>query len=134
MNRENLQRMADYIRTVPRKKFNMDFYRKGSEKYHKCNSVGCVIGHCTVLDDIDNIPTFWNDEIDFSQWSKNYTGLKTGETEWNWCFDSLWACVDNTPTGAADRIEWLLNHGLPEDWEEQMKGEKPLIYRTNESK
>jgi hypothetical protein len=134
MNRENLQRMADYIRTVPQEKFNMEFYRKGNEKHHKCNSVGCVIGHCTVLDDFDNIPTLWNDEINFTEWSTNYTGIALRESEWIWCFDSLWNQTDNTPTGAAHRIEWLLNHGLPEDWFEQMTGKTPLIYRTDESK
>jgi hypothetical protein len=134
MNRENLQRMADYIRTVPQESFNMKVYRDGSKRYHKCNSVGCVIGHCTALDDIDNIPTLWNDEINFHKWSENYTGLIAGKSEWIWCFDAYWIHIDNTPTGAADRIEWLLKHGLPKDWLRQMNGENPLIYRTDESK
>ena len=125
--------MADYVRTVPQEYFTMSYYRSGSDKYHKCDSVGCVIGHCTVLDDIDNIPTI-NDEINFTEWSENYTGLIAGESEWVWCFDSNWKPIDNTATGAADRIKWLLNHGLPEDWLEQMNGKKPLIYRTNERK
>jgi hypothetical protein len=134
MNKENLQRMADYIRTVPQESFHMSVYRLGSKVYHKCNSVGCVIGHCTVLDDFDNIPTLWDDEINFPEWSENYTGLASGESEWIWCFASLWNQTDNTPTGAADRIEWLLKNGLPEDWYEQLTGKNPLIYRINESK
>ena len=48
--------------------------------------------------------------------------------EWDWCFSSRWADIDNTPTGAALRIEWLLNHGLPKDWRKQMVGEAPLCY------
>lgn len=129
MNRENLKRMADYIRTVPQENFTISYYRSGSERYHKCDSVGCVIGHCTVLDDIDNIPTFQGGDIRFDEWSKIFTELVPYSGKWKWCFSTYWKQIDNTPTGAAERIEWLLNHGLPEDWYEQMTGETPLIYK-----
>jgi hypothetical protein len=129
MNRENLQRMADYIRTVPKEKFHMGEYRKGSWKKHQCGSVGCVIGHCTILDKIENISLTIGLGIDFTAWSEKFTGLIAWSSEWDWCFHAVWKHTDNTPTGAADRIEWLLNHGLPEDWYEQIIGENPLIYK-----
>lgn len=126
--------MADYIRTVPQESFNMAVFRSGLATSHECSSIGCVIGHCTVLDKnplpIDNEVHL----IDFDQWSINFTGLGMNDPEWHWCFGGAWCEIDNTPTGAADRIEWLLKHGLPEDWATQLEGDKPLIYRTNESK
>jgi hypothetical protein len=130
MNRENLQRMADYIRTVPKEKFSMIFYRTKGQDSRECNSIGCVIGHCTVLDPRPlPIDPFGN--IEFDEWSFDFTGVDS--SEWGWCFHSDWSTRDNTPTGAADRIEWLLNHGLPKNWEEQMRGYEPLCYKGGES-
>lgn len=45
-----------------------------------------------------------------------------------WCFSSDWEHVDNTPQGAAARIEWYLDNGLPDDWYEQMRARAPLCY------
>jgi len=127
MNRHNLQRMADYIRTVPQEKFSMDLYRHGREQKHRCGSVGCVIGHCTILGD-EHIPRHDNGNIDFETFSEDFTGLDAGRSAWNWCFSDQWHYTDNTPTGAALRIEWLLNNGLPENWDDQMNGRAPLCY------
>jgi hypothetical protein len=127
MNRDNLQRMADFIRTIPQEAFDMGAFRKGQKITPECDSVGCVIGHCTVLDpNPDEIPR-WHDGgmIEYDEWSLNFTGL---DVEWDWCFNSDWTLADNSPKGAALRIEWLLNHGLPEDWREQMIGEAPPCY------
>lgn len=130
MNRENLQRMADHIRTVPQELFNMEFYRSGDCKKPKCGSVGCVIGHCTILDENPLPRIAYSNEIDFTVWSEMFTGIEDYQDEWNWCFSSGWADyrTDNTPEGAALRIEWLLNHGLPNDWEYQMCGMADLCY------
>jgi hypothetical protein len=132
MNRENLQRMADYIRTIPQDKFHMAQYRLINREEQECNSVGCVIGFCTILDNINNIPRINEGEIYFSKWSYQFTDLIPNGDIWQWCFDSDWQRTDNTPTGAAERIEWLLNNGLPEDWREQMRGDKPLIYKQTQ--
>jgi len=131
MNRENLQRMADYIKTIPQEKFDMGKYRDTNDiKTHECNSVGCVIGHCTILDK-NPLPIFKNtDGIRFTDWSEVFTGLNGASDEWGWCFASEWYDVDNTPTGAAKRIEWMLDNDLPEDWEEQKDGWNPLCYNS----
>lgn len=130
MNRDNLQRMADYIRTIPQDMFDMSQYRKSyPATTRECNSVGCVIGHCTVLDSKE-LPLLvqTGKAIDFMQWSEEFTELECGEAEWEWCFGSGWVDVDNTPIGSALRIEWLLNHGLPTTWEDQQNGDVPLCY------
>jgi hypothetical protein len=138
MNRENLQRMADYIRTIPQEKFDMSIYRSGQEETPECDSIGCVVGHCTILDSEELPMVFYSKNIDFYTWSEQFTGLiKTDSSmpewrlhgpEWMWCFDTYWAATDNTPGGAARRIEWLLKNGLPGNWEAQMMGEEPLCY------
>lgn len=33
---------------------------------------------------------------------------------WSWCFDSAWANIDNTVEGAAKRILYMLENGIPE--------------------
>lgn len=129
MNKDNLKRMADYIITIPQKKFNMRFFRRGNIKNIECNSVGCVIGHCTILDS-ENILINYRDifnEIDFIGWSYKFTGLN--RYEWHWCFASDWINIDNTPEGASQRIMYLIENGLPDNWIEQMDGKKPLCYK-----
>jgi hypothetical protein len=130
MNRENLQRMADHIRTVPQELFDMRRFRSGKKDTHECTSVGCIIGICTILDP-EPLPMLNSITIDFNGWTKKITGMSVITNEWYWCFSMYWVDTDNTPTGAADRIEWLLNHGLPEDWEDQMCGDAPLCYKKD---
>lgn len=127
MNRENLQRAADYIKTIPQEFFDMGEYRMdGSRRSHKCNSIGCVIGHTTILDKYENIPRNEDGWIDFGSWADIFYGLTGGQN--SWCFSGIWDDVDNTPIGASKRIQWLLDHGLPQDWKAQMNGESPLCY------
>jgi len=126
--------MADYIRTVPPEKFDMFDYRIDAEskKEHLCNSVGCVIGHCTALDNEIDLPRLSDGLIDFDTWSEFFTGLYIGNEEgfgmWYWCFASTWSKTDNTPEGAALRIEWLIKKGLPKNYAAQINGTAPLCY------
>jgi hypothetical protein len=126
MNRENLKLMAAHIRTIPQEMFNMWWFRGGQAKTPECDSVGCVIGHCTVLDPNPR-PRDGFGDIDFRGWSQGFTGLIGNE--WEWCFSSPWQYTDNTPEGAALRIEWLLENGLPQEWCEQLLGDSPLCYK-----
>ena len=127
MNRENLSRMADYIETVLQRNFNMRRFRMGQKFGHECNSVGCVIGHCTVLDE-NPLPIDYSGDIDFTAWSSKFTGVPSFYDEWEYLFSYDWEDVDNTPTGAAKRIRHFLLRGLPQNWYEQMKGKAPLSY------
>ena len=133
MKRENLQLMADHLKTnVIPENFHMNQYRGDDEGFSnpECGSVGCTVGTCTVLDAKNVIENFTNSDgrIEFTAWSEDFTGLLEVEAEWDWCFSSTWATTDNTPTGAALRIEWLLNNGLPENWFCQMYGKEDLCY------
>jgi hypothetical protein len=132
MNTENLIKAAAYIRTVPQEKFDMSVWRdnRSERPENECNSVGCAVGHCTFLD--PNIKSVAKrherlfNGFNFWEWSLEFFDL--GNNQWNWCFDYEWGEVDNTPEGAALRIEWLINHGLPDNWEKQMNGEEELCY------
>lgn len=132
MNRENLQKMAEYIKKIPQKQFSMAEFRTFNTpedlETHKCNTIGDVIGHCTVLDIEDNLPRITTGVINFNDWSVNYTGLYRDSAEWIWCFSQYWVRTDNTPTGAAKRIEWLLNNGLPSNYRHQITGKAKLCY------
>ena len=132
MKRENLQLMANHLKiSVKQVNFNMDQYR-GNYDFRNpvCGSAGCTIGTCSVLDVENVIKNFTDSDgrIEFHAWSEDFTGLLGGEDEWEWCFGPSWKTKDNTPTGAALRIEWLLNHGLPENWKNQMYDDDELCY------
>ena len=119
--------MADYIETIPQEKFNMATYRTGEKVKHECDTVGCVLGHCTILNK-NPLPMCRSGNINFDTWSREFTGLDTSSSEWAYLFASDWEAVDNTPTGAAKRIKHLLENGRPEDWQEQMEGKATLSY------
>lgn len=112
MNKENLLKIADYIETVPQEMFDMDVYRDGDDYSIECNSVGCVIGHSTIL-----FPEIaekhrikegqYKGKILFGEFSEEVCGLTV--EEWYWCFHSVWCNIDNTPTGAAKRIRMLVD-------------------------
>jgi len=132
MKRGNLQLMADHLKiNVNQENFHMGKYRgKDDFSNPECGSVGCAVGNCTVLDS-ENVMynfTYPYDRIEFTAWSEEFTGIYRGKKEWHWCFGSRWSKTDNTPTGAALRIEWLLNNGLPENWDCQMSGKEKLCY------
>ena len=132
MKRDNLQLMADHLKTnVLPENFDMETYR-GDDDFSDpvCGSAGCTVGTCTVLDAENVIENFTDPDgrIEFGDWSVDFTGLLGGGDEWDWCFSAAWAKTDNTPTGAALRIEWLLNNGLPENWKNQMYGHEELCY------
>jgi hypothetical protein len=135
MNRENLQKMADHIRTIPQELFSMRYYRsengstcdREGQKNTECNSVGCVIGHSLTL--APNLVT--RDKarvIRFAEWSQKFTGIRAFGNEWDWLFSCTWSKADNSPEGAALRIEWLLNFGCPKTSRYQLLGIAPLCY------
>lgn len=58
----------------------------------------------------------------------SWRAFTLNDSEWGWCFGEGWVAADNTVHGAAARIEWMLEHGVPEDWEYQQCGDEPLVY------
>lgn len=58
-------------------------------------------------------------------------GLDFASKESLWMFGGGWCTTDNTPAGAAARIEWFLEKGVPENHYSQRNGRHPLCYVTN---
>lgn len=131
MNITNLKRMADHLKTVPQAKFSM---RCGHEAYmpktvnKKCTDTNCIIGNCLHLDPHVSDETLL--ETNYWGWAVQFTGLFYQSRSWNWIFHFEWGKVDNTPTGAAMRIEWLLKHGIPKNDMEQRHGKASLCYKA----
>lgn len=127
MNKENLKLLRDYLRRpVLQAHFDMrqfDDDRVDELVRTTCGTVGCALGHATYAVTPKRKGEDWDD------YSKRALGIEELSDEWLWCFSDQWADVDNTPTGAAARIDYLLEHGeLPGDWCDQMFGIKQPCY------
>lgn len=121
INVKNLLLMAEYIKGIPQSEFDMKKFRSGNLQTHECGSVGCVIGHCIILDKSGNIPVNSDGDINFFQWSFGFTGIDHAySTQWQWLFGDGWSISDNTPLGASIRIKYFLEFGVPEDWDDML--------------
>jgi hypothetical protein len=139
----NLRKLADYLLKLPEnyKGFDMGTFLCVSEEdyyeleelvqdyglynkaFYECGTVGCAIGHGPLA----GIPM--NEVESVGLWAGySYRTLVQVGKKWDWCFSADWAQVDNTPQGAAKRILWLLDKGLPDNVDEQMGGADELCY------
>lgn len=135
-HRERLAALADLLETVEPERFDMeDFYIAGDvvghlpteavQLPHECNTTGCALGWAVTL----FRPLGYEDWYAYAERIFGVIGVPgQSEPTYRWLFHYRWEQRDNTPRGAAARIRYLLDHGLPEDWREQMSGESPLCY------
>lgn len=134
--RTKLRKLANYLLSLPEdyEKFHMgsfiyrddnrssDLYQIDKTTLHTCGTAACALGHA---------PSIFRVPKDCNSWwnlAEELFGLEDGSYEWAWCFSGEWVDVDNTHTGAAKRILWLLDRGLPEDWWYQLCEDKELCY------
>jgi hypothetical protein len=136
--RTNLKQLADYLAALPEDyaHFDMRVYywhygvcpafgqvKAGVYDLHGCGSVACALGHGPAAGiEIPEDCEYWQDYIDLFTPVPDYAPI------FQWCFDYDWKQVDNSHQGAAKRIYWLLEKGIPEDGPEQMAGLAPLCY------
>jgi hypothetical protein len=126
--KENLKKLSDYLLKGELKAdFDMLKFSDNGDFATLCGSVGCAVGHGTdagikKFHDEDWSQYSWRCFI--NKWNSAYHSYA-----WEWCFDAYWTDTDNTPEGAAKRIQILLNKGLPNDWGDQINGEIPLEYK-----
>jgi hypothetical protein len=136
---ENLRLLAQYLRKS-RSKFDMEVYaalpnNNGLDKdlspdqVTQCGTVCCAAGSGPKLakkyTQFEPLVT----ETDWRPYIERVYGVKEFSSEWYWMFGYGWYFTDNTRLGAAKRIEWYLENGVPDDWGDQMHGEVPLVYK-----
>lgn len=128
-NIENLRRAVEHLKTIDQSQFDMSFYvaniidgeklqlyyPKNVEYVNECGTVGCVVGHCAVLDPdyfkkkVINRPSHLK-ELNpylYTDWSERFFDVK--DEEWEWLFGERWSVYDNTISGAIARIELYVN-------------------------
>lgn len=138
MNKENLLKLADYLEKVPSDKFEMLHFRRNeggdSIPYiskSDCGTVGCAVGWAPFVKGLEPIKTDFltTARLSFYKYGHRVFRLLGSSDRWDWCFHPGWSPIDNSPKGAAARIRYLVNNGLPKDWKEQMEGKASLCYK-----
>ncbi len=125
-NRENLQKLIGILRSGSFDPiFDMaTFYSKKS-----CGTFACAAG-CGII----AIKGFNENMVKPNyNWSGDITsvfGFSSLDNEklFDYLFSWFWYDSDNTITGAANRIEYVLLYGVPSNYMKQMFGEAPLSY------
>lgn len=118
INRKNLQKLATFLAygELPKEvKFNMARFcmKDGAilddEEITRpfCGTSACAVGFAPFA----GIRKFKKESFfDFS--CRAFIDNEERDEEWEWCFDAMWRLVDNTPKGAAKRIQYLLDKGI----------------------
>ena len=143
MNKRRLLRLAKHLETVPQRYFDMASYRRKygdkemlriypssedlASDWRDCGAVGCALGHAP---EVGGVFTPKSQEK-WGDYCERVFGINLNSNEWDWMFAGIWDAVDNTPQGAAQRIRWLVKHGLPTDMYYQLYEGAPLCYRDD---
>ena len=128
INLVELKRWRDYLANVPEELVELEYYRKGQEKLPICDSVGCVVGHCTGLYRDADLPRTNLGLIAFGKVTYNFLGIaNTTENVWRFLFGGDWAYHHNPETCgtqksfALHRMDYVLKHGdAPDYWNYDM--------------
>ena len=108
MNRENLAKIRDYLASGNlQADFTMSTWSAALDDM-TCGTLGCVVGHATLIPGWEK-----RKGENWDVYSERIFGLSTVEDggAWDWCFSAEWVNGDNTPLGAAKRIQYLLDKG-----------------------
>jgi hypothetical protein len=122
MSRKNLRKLANYLLNLPKGYVHFDMNliaeipsssEDGPEpidaaKFFKnCGAVGCALGHGPAAGIKAHA---WEDWFSYCQ---RVFGFDDQSAGWSWAFDESWRELDNTPQGAALRIFYMLDFGIP---------------------
>lgn len=116
----NLKKLAEYLLALPKdyKHFKMSVFFEHEhvrrtpnqvnslieQDCHTCGTVACALGHGPLA----GIPAY---EVDWERYALRV--FINNNREFSWCFSGCWMAIDNTPQGAAKRIMYMLEHGVP---------------------
>jgi len=137
MNEYNLRILSAYLKTLPENYQHFDmstYYRSHSydvAEYPRqehaesdtttCGTVACAIGHGPAA----GIPRHASDE---PWWKYAERVFSVDETADRWLFDCAWSSLDDTPLGAALRIDWVLDGNDPVNNVDDDDGEQDAQY------
>lgn len=130
--RTNLNRLADFLdRVSGTDEVNFDmtsFYNRRQVgvvttepcgAVYDCNTIACAAGYGPYAGVDAEVGESW------AGYCRRAFGCDVVSLEhesmcmWQFLFDSVWRGFDNTRKGAAKRIRYLLEHGVPhEEWED----------------
>ncbi|WNN12462.1 hypothetical protein MA9V2_213 [Chryseobacterium phage MA9V-2] len=120
MNKQNIQRAINHIRTLRPENFDMQDYRAAqfTDKAPECKTIGCIVGHCTILDAKNINEKFIdmrNDSIMFNEWSVEFFGIGILQRSWDYMFSCNWAKSQKTNTieHAIYRMERIIDDYKP---------------------
>ena len=122
INFHELKRWRDFTETIPAEMIAMESWRQGSSLTPKCDSIGCIVGHCTALYTIEQLPKDILGRINFMEVSETTLNLEDEDPLWNFLFNSEWGyyAEDANATQkdfALLRMDYVLKHGeQPEGW------------------
>lgn len=143
LHRKNLALLRDHLRTVPQERFNMRQFAQTPDDElgpndlkvvtdsavpdYACGAVCCAVGRgpAAGIEPLDK--ESWS-EYCFRVFGVGFQGYRSREFAFLWLFDMEWALSDNSPTGAAERIDWYLARGVPDDYDAQVYRRAPLCY------
>lgn len=125
INRENFERLAAHLENlVPPPEFSMRLFTNlldGEDREYMatgqipaCGTVACAAGHGPVAGILDPDAEDWNEYVERNFLGEPVDGKFDNNRIYRWCFSCSWTDIDNTPTGAAKRIRYMLAHGIPE--------------------
>lgn len=141
-HKRRLLALADLLDRVKEVRFDMIAYRYGGINQDEliepeCETTACAVGWATVVMKKfrANIPLNCL-EVGGIHWANvcYWLGCFENSRMWGYLFSGQWRDTDNTPTGAAKRIRWVVAHnGIPTNWEAQMIGSAPLLYMEGQA-
>jgi hypothetical protein len=134
IHRENLQKLATFLMygEKPKEvKFDMGLFTRAElngENDTVCRTAGCAVGFAPFAGIEKHIG-----ETFTAYGSRTLVEDSTSKL-WEWLFSGGWFYEDNTPEGAAKRIQYFLNGGeIPSDFDyEDITDDDVDIYRDVE--
>lgn len=143
--RENLEKLATYLENLPEnyEHFNMhsfidhksDFqalvdYALNNGGVHNCGTAACAVGHgpaagilfhedeLTIEEVYSNISRRWIKDVlmpDWTKYSERFVECLDSDA-FEFLFSASWILSDNTVAGAAKRIRYYLENGIPDEF------------------
>jgi len=111
MNRDFLNKLADLLETIDQDNFDMGDFSNGDKaaRYVEdiCGTVACAIGYGPLIEPPVEDDYEITQQFSYFDYSERVTGLPHESTLWEFMFSSKWWLVDNTPSGAAQRIRMV---------------------------